>query len=67
MWVSGETWETSLCCPNLDQDLPLEQFQFTGSKSKHISVPLTFAEHEETECAGVKESRHFMMLINQSE
>lgn len=67
MWVSGETRETSLCCSNLEQDLPLEQFWFTGSKSKHVSLPLGFAKHEETECAGVEESRHFMLLINQPE
>lgn len=67
MWVSGETWETSLCCPNLDQDLPLEQFWLTGSKPKHIFLPLAFAKHEEKQRAGVEESRHFMLLINQPE
>lgn len=44
MWVSGETWATSPSCPDLDQDLPLGQFWFTRSKSKHVSAPLKFAK-----------------------
>lgn len=67
MWFSGEAWATSPCCPDLDQDLPLERFRFTRSKPKHVSASLTFAKHERTVSAGVEESRHFILLIIQPE
>lgn len=67
MWVSGETWETSLCCLNLDQDLPLEQLWFTGWKPKpHIRTSY-ICKTWRTEHAGVEESRCFMQLINRPE